>query len=242
MARGTLDYVRDHAGELLALIAHLLEIGGGIGLAVAGVGEVAAGAATCGEEIAGATAAGALIGLPEGGIGAIPGGAIGFLGGVVACVFTGGSAVAGGIASILGGLAMAMDGIKGAADDVGKLAQNKGPLEGHKEVKVFDPAVPNNGRMITDIDHVEGGVLWEEKTATGAGDVSVWVDKQVTKKLESYLEARSVSPELSGYRDAPIGLRMTTPGVEVPLREAIENAVSSFRNAHPGVTVYLEFS
>jgi hypothetical protein len=34
---------------------------------------------------------------------------------------------------------------------------------------------------------------------------------------------------------------MTTPGVEPELREAIETAVSIFRNAHPGVAVYLEF-
>jgi hypothetical protein len=111
-----------------------------------------------------------------------------------------------------------------------------GNLEDKKDYSVADPSDP--GRTITDIDDVKDGVLWEEKSATFAGDVQKWVDKQVTAKLEKYLEARQ---HLSGYEQAPIGLRMTEPNVDPSLRSAIENAVDQFRRAHPGVDVRLEF-
>jgi uncharacterized protein YukE len=112
-----------------------------------------------------------------------------------------------------------------------------GSLEGQREVSVADPADP--GRTITDIDDVRDGVLWEEKSATWAGDEKKWVTKQVISKLESYLEARQ---HLPGYENAPIGLRMTEPGVQPSLRAAIESAIDDFRKAHPGVEIRLEFA
>jgi hypothetical protein len=112
-----------------------------------------------------------------------------------------------------------------------------GSLEGRKDLQVFDPADP--GRTITDIDDIRGGVLWENKSATFAGDNAKWVDKQVTDKLEKYVEARQ---HLPGYENAPIGLRMTEPGVDPALRTEIEHGIDRFRQAHPGVDVRLEFA
>jgi hypothetical protein len=100
---------------------------------------------------------------------------------------------------------------------------------------VDDPANP--GRTITDIDHVEDGVLWEEKSATWAGDEEAWVDKHVTKKLSSYVEARQ---HLPGYENAPIGIRFTEPNVQRSLQREVEGAVTKFRQDNPGVDVRLE--
>lgn len=115
--------------------------------------------------------------------------------------------------------------------------QPPGNLEGRKEVVVNDPANP--GRTITDIDEVKDGVLWEDKSAVWAGDNARWVDKQIIKKLDSYLEARQ---HLPGYENAPIGIRMTEPNVDPSLRSAIETAIDQFRVDHPGVDVRLEFN
>ena len=120
-----------------------------------------------------------------------------------------------------------------------KTPHGKAPdnLEGRKEVVVSDPADP--GRTITDIDEVKDGVLWEDKSAVWAGDNARWVDKQIIKKLDSYLEARQ---HLPGYENAPIGVRMTEPNVDPSLRSAIETAIDQFRADHPGVDVRLEFN
>jgi hypothetical protein len=151
---------------------------------------------------------------------------------------------------------MARSGIEGAADDVQKLAKNKGSLEGEKNVKIYDRPGPSGRIEVTDLDHIENGVLWEDKTAVSAGNPNIpgdlgdpvaWTDKQVTKKFNSYLDARANgyledgSPIPAEYRNAPIGIRMNTPGVEPGLRTAIETAVDAFRAAHPDVTILLEF-
>ena len=112
-----------------------------------------------------------------------------------------------------------------------------GRLEGEKEYAVRDPADP--GRTITDIDDIKDGVLWEEKSATWAGDNQKWANKQVRDKLTAYLEARQ---HLAGYENAPIGIRMTEPNVDPALRSAIETTVDQFRAANPGVDVRLEFN
>src|SRR5262245_15771406 len=51
-----------------------------------------------------------------------------------------------------------------------------GPLEGARGVEVRDPVT---GRLITDIDLVENGVLWEEKSAVFATDIAKWVRKHI---------------------------------------------------------------
>ncbi|OPC82261.1 hypothetical protein B4N89_16160 [Embleya scabrispora] len=114
-----------------------------------------------------------------------------------------------------------------------------GSLEGKSDQDVYDPAVPNNGRRITDIDHVENGVLWELKTAIGAGNIEEWIPKHITKKMTAYLDARQ---HLHGYEQAPIGLRFTRSGAEPAFRREVENAVNQFRAEHPGVDVRLEWA
>jgi hypothetical protein len=61
-------------------------------------------------------------------------------------------------------------------------AAHPGPLEGARGVEVRDPVT---GNSITDIDAVEHGVLWEEKSAAFATDVAKWVRKHITGKFHS---------------------------------------------------------
>jgi RHS repeat-associated protein len=158
-------------------------------------------------------------------------------------------AVALGVSIAAGGGLAAANGAKNLGQDARDLHWNNeasgsrsmsGPrksLEGKKELDVVDPTNP--GRTITDIDHIDQGVLWEEKSATWAGNNKKWVDKQITKKLGAYVEARQ---HLPGYENAPIGIRFTEPGMESGLRGEVESAVTRFRQNNPGVDVRLEFA
>lgn len=110
-----------------------------------------------------------------------------------------------------------------------------GPLEGARGVEVRDPAT---GNLITDIDAVEYGVLWEEKSAVFATDVAKWVRKHITGKFHSYLKARQ---QLPGYQHAPIGFRFPGKPADPALEQAISNEVDSLRKANPGVDVRLEW-
>ena len=63
---------------------------------------------------------------------------------------------------------------------------------------------------VTDIDRIQDGTLWEEKTATGQDprmNIQSWVQKNVAGKLDSYLRARQYLP---GYEQAHWG--STSPG------------------------------
>ena len=110
-------------------------------------------------------------------------------------------------------------------------------LEGERDYVVDDPS--SRGRTITDIDHIEGGVLWEEKSATSASDTQRWTGKHIDKKFASYLDARQ---HLVGYEQAPIGFRFTSSGVDPEFRNAVESAVERLRNAHHDVEIFLEWS
>lgn len=110
-------------------------------------------------------------------------------------------------------------------------------LEGERDYVVDDPADP--GRTITDIDHIEKGVLWEEKSATDAQNIDAWVSKHVDGKFARYLEARQ---HVTGYENAPIGFRFTSPGATPAFRAAVENAVANLRAANPGVRILLEWA
>ncbi|MEV6674289.1 hypothetical protein [Streptomyces sp. NPDC051162] len=95
-------------------------------------------------------------------------------------------------------------------------------------------------RTITDIDRIQDGVLWEEKTATfpRIDDVDKWVDKQVEKKLRSYIEARQY---IKGYEDAPIGLVFTESGVNPALRGPVEQRVRELRAEFPNIEIRLRW-
>ena len=102
-------------------------------------------------------------------------------------------------------------------------------LEGRRDYVVDDPAVP--GRTITDIDRIQDGVLWEEKSATNAGDIERWVAKHIDKKFASYLDARQY---MADYESAPIGFCFTSSGADPAFRSGVESAVERLRLAHPG--------
>lgn len=110
---------------------------------------------------------------------------------------------------------------------------------GDKSVVIDDPK--DFSRTITDIDNPDTstGVLWEEKSATNATDVNKWVDKQVVKKIEAYIEARQ---HISGYENAPVGIQFTTPGADPAFRAAVENALANLRTKHPGVDIRVEWA
>lgn len=95
------------------------------------------------------------------------------------------------------------------------------------------------GHTITDIDRIQDGVLWEEKSATYAPDPAKWAQKQVTAKIDKYLEART---HLPGYQDAPIGLHFTTAGADPAFKAAVEAAVEAQRVANPGVTIVVRWT
>ncbi|MGO4755328.1 RHS repeat-associated core domain-containing protein, partial [Streptomyces sp. 2MCAF27] len=89
----------------------------------------------------------------------------------------------------------------------GKSNRDRPPVEGDTNYIVDNP--DDWSDTITDIDKIQDGVLWEEKTATGQNPnmkVEPWVNKHVFKKLDSYLRART---HLEGWENAPIGLHFT---------------------------------
>lgn len=109
-----------------------------------------------------------------------------------------------------------------------------GPLDGEREYDVYDP---KTGNRITDIDHIDGGVLWEEKSAL-FGD-ETWLTKQVDGKLAKYLEARK---QMKGYEQAPIGFRFTNANVDPRFRTALEQRIQKLRDENPGLDIRLEFT
>ncbi|MFV2099170.1 polymorphic toxin-type HINT domain-containing protein, partial [Micromonospora sp. LOL_014] len=121
------------------------------------------------------------------------------------------------------------------AGDMPVLVHNSScELEGARDHDVYDP---ESGNRITDIDHIDGGVLWEEKSAI-FGDES-WMAKHVDKKLGAYIRARQ---HLGGYENAPIGFRFTRPGVDPRFRSALQERFARLRQEHPGLDLRLEFA
>ncbi|WP_285619750.1 hypothetical protein [Actinoallomurus iriomotensis] len=109
-------------------------------------------------------------------------------------------------------------------------------LDGKRDYVVDDPTRP--GRQITDIDRIEDGTLWEEKSASSAVDIDKWVSKHIDKKFDSYLEARR---HLKGYENAPIGFSFSEPSADPEFRSAVENAIEELQKSHPDVTIRLEW-
>ncbi|MEW2413909.1 putative T7SS-secreted protein [Streptomyces sp. NPDC046866] len=114
------------------------------------------------------------------------------------------------------------------------------PVNGDTNYIVDNPADWSD--TITDIDRIENGTFWEEKSATGQNpnmNVQKWTDKHIIKKLDSYLRARS---HLEGWEQAPLGIHFVEPGATPAFRAAVESAVDSWRQANPGVTVEVRWS
>jgi uncharacterized protein YukE len=152
-------------------------------------------------------------------------------------------------AAMIPGIGMAAAGARMAArgSDIARSVDNAprpqtppaphgGRLEGQSEIMVNDPTV--TGRTITDIDRVEGGVLWEEKSATTAQNIDNWVRKHIDRKFRSYLEARQ---HLEGYENSPIGFRFTKPGATPDFKAAVQKALDDLRTANPDVDIRLDW-
>ncbi|WP_432052625.1 hypothetical protein [Streptomyces xiamenensis] len=114
------------------------------------------------------------------------------------------------------------------------------PREGDTDYIVDDPN--NWSDTITDIDRIEDGTLWEEKTATGQDpriNAEKWTKKHVLKKLDSYVRARS---HLQGFEESPIGIHFTEPGATPEFKSAVESAVNKWRSDNPGVEVKVKWN
>lgn len=114
------------------------------------------------------------------------------------------------------------------------------PMEGDTNYVVDNP--DDLSDTVTDIDRVEDGTLWEEKTATGQNpnmDTPGWVEKNVAGKLNSYTRARQYLP---GYENAPLGLDFTQPGATPEFKAAVEQAVDQWKAANPGVQVTVRWA
>jgi hypothetical protein len=208
-----------------------LDVAGGLGLAVLGAGGEVGGFAL---DI---TGIGSALGVP--------------LNVVSAAAITGGLGMAGlGLNTIMHDAAgpdrvsMTSDGGGGGggtSDPTEPISNRvRPPQEGDTNYVVDNPADLSD--TITDIDRVENGTLWEEKTATGQDprmDPQKWCQKNVTKKLDSYFRAR---PYLQGYENAPMGLDFTEPGATPEFKAAVEQAVNDWKAAHPGVDVSVRWA
>ncbi|GEB52856.1 putative T7SS-secreted protein [Streptomyces cacaoi] len=122
----------------------------------------------------------------------------------------------------------------------GKSNRDRPPVEGDTNYIVDNPANPAD--TITDIDRIENGTLWEEKSATGQNPnmkIDPWVNKHVFKKLDAYVRARS---HLPGWENAPIGLSFVEPGATPTFRRAVESAVAAWQQNNPGVEVRIRWA
>jgi uncharacterized protein YukE len=130
------------------------------------------------------------------------------------------------------------DGEPAPADDVSNLIRP--PVDGDTRYRVFDPNDPD--RPLTDIDSIEDGALVEDKSATGQHpdmNIPEWIEENVTTKLYKYDAARQYLP---GYENAPIKLVFTEPGATPQFQTAVEEAVSDWQAANPGVQVSVEWT
>jgi hypothetical protein len=114
------------------------------------------------------------------------------------------------------------------------------PQAGDREYVVHNPDDPSD--TITDYDEVgQDGKLWEEKTATGQDpriDTTKWVNKNVTKKLDSFLRGRQYA---QGYEDASFGMDFTESGATPEFKAAVEKAVTDWE-AKNGVDVEVRWA
>ncbi|WP_435613025.1 hypothetical protein [Streptomyces sp. bgisy159] len=122
----------------------------------------------------------------------------------------------------------------------GSSNRERAPREGDTNYVVDNPN--NRADTITDIDRIEDGTLWEEKTATGNDprlNVQKWIAKHVFKKLDAYVRAR---PYMPGFEDAPIGLSFIERGATPQFRAAVESGIAEWQAKHPDVKVKVRWA
>jgi hypothetical protein len=130
------------------------------------------------------------------------------------------------------------DGASGPGD--GASNRIRPAVDGDTNYVVDNPSDPS--QTITDIDRVDNGTLWEEKTATGQDprmNIPSWVNRNVTGKLDSYVQARQYMP---GYENAPLGLDFTRSGTTPGFQQAVQDAVDQWKAANPGIPVSVRWA
>jgi hypothetical protein len=104
-----------------------------------------------------------------------------------------------------------------------------------RNIQVADPDDP--GKTLGDVDRIEDGVLWEEKSAVYANDPPAWAERHLRKKFETYLEMRR---HLPGFESAPIGFDFVREP-QPDLRQEIVTVIERLRADFPDVTIHLHF-
>ena len=86
-----------------------------------------------------------------------------------------------------------------------------GNLEEWGNIQVNDPSDP--GTTLTDIDCVIGNTLWEQKSANFADDVTGWVNKNITEKIDRFSRVITL---IQGLSDDPAGRASMGPLMNYP--------------------------
>ncbi len=123
---------------------------------------------------------------------------------------------------------------KTPSDDIAEAVARSGKLEGATNVEVFDP---NTGNIITDIDEIRDGVLWEIKTATFPYKAEKWIEKHITNKFSKYMNARQYLP---GYENAPIGFKFNGKPNDAEFISLLRAEIDRLRSMYPSVEIRLE--
>ncbi len=95
----------------------------------------------------------------------------------------------------------------------------------------------SDGSEITDFDSIERtpeGELWqiEEKSASWAGDVNAWAQKQIFEKGQRYVDAIQNGVNLANP-SKNIGFRFTNEINDPALQTAVENSVQQLQKQYP---------
>lgn len=116
------------------------------------------------------------------------------------------------------------------------------PLEGATNVQINTAS----GRTITDIDRIEGGTLWEQKSATnainritGADETEDWIQRNITDKFSRYLVARQYLG--ADYQDANIGFEFTSPNADPSFKNAVNAQIEQLRATYQNINIVVRW-
>ncbi|MFI2712751.1 polymorphic toxin-type HINT domain-containing protein [Micromonospora sp. NPDC018662] len=124
-----------------------------------------------------------------------------------------------------------------AAGSTALLVHNVGGcLDGEKEYVVIDPVTK---QIVTDIDSIENGELWELKDGIPWWGDEAWLVAQIDGKFAKYLKSRTILP--ADYRNAVIGFRFPNKKIDAQTRTVITERLRRLAE-DAGVQVKIEFA
>ncbi|MFG1871051.1 polymorphic toxin-type HINT domain-containing protein [Micromonospora arborensis] len=124
-----------------------------------------------------------------------------------------------------------------AAGSTALLVHNVGGcLDGETEYEVMDPVTK---LIVTDIDSIENGELWELKGGIPWWGDEEWLVKEIDGKFAKYLKSRTILP--ADYRDAVIGFRFTNKKIDAKTRTVITERLTRLAE-NAGVRLKIEFA